>query len=306
MRVAVTGPTGSIGSELVGELINEGHEVIAIIRHGSNRIGNIPKSDLVSVIECDISEYQSLNGKSRCDLFFHLAWDGTTVSSRNDAMIQSRNIQYALDAASLAKDWGARKFIGTGSQAEYGPSGAPLSSSTPIKPIGAYGVAKYAAGRLCGMYCKENGMEFNWARVLSTYGKNDAEGTLIKYLIRTMKKGEVPQLTKCEQIWDYICSKDCAKALVAIGSKGMDGKSYIVGSGSKRLLKEYVEDIRMIIDPEIEISYGAIDYYPDQSMMLCADISELTQDTGFVPQTSFKDGIKLIIDQLYPNDSVKE
>ena len=283
MRVAVTGSTGSIGSELVEELINEGHEVTAIVRPGSNRIGNIPKSDLVSVIECNIFEYKSLNGKNRCDLFFHLAWEGTTVSSRNDAIIQSKNIQYALDAASLAKDWGARKFIGTGSQAEYGPSGAPLSSSTPIKPISAYGIAKYATGRLCGMNCKENGMEFNWARILSTYGKNDAEGTLIKYLIRMMKKGEIPQLTKCEQIWDYIYSKDCAKALVAIGSKGMDGKSYIVGSGSKRPLRDYVEDIKLQIDPMIDISYGAIDYYPDQPMMLCTDISELTQDTGFIP-----------------------
>ena len=189
MKIVVTGPTGSIGSEVVKELINERHQVTAIVRPGSDRIANLPKSERVSIIECDISDYKSLHGKGDCDLFYHLAWKGTTVSSRSDSNLQSNNIQYALDAVSLAKDWGAKKFIGTGSQAEYGPSDSPLSPSTQIRPISAYGVAKYAAGRLCGMYCEKNNMEFNWTRILSTYGKNDSSGTLIRYVIDTLKAG---------------------------------------------------------------------------------------------------------------------
>ena len=300
MRIAVTGPTGSIGSELVEELIGRGHEVIAIIRPGSDRIGNIPESDSVLVIECDISDYGSLSGRETCDLFYHLAWAGTSVSSRGDARTQSRNIQYALDAVSLAKDWGAKKFVGAGSQAEYGPSDVPLSPSTPIRPVSAYGAAKYAAGRLCAKYCVENEIGFNWARILSTYGKNDAENTLIMYLIRTLKEGKIPKLTRCEQRWDYIYSRDCARALLAIGMDGIDGKTYCVGSGTERPLRDYVEDIRSIVNPEVPVEYGAIDYYPDQPMMLCADISELTSDTGFVPKTSFTDGIKEIVRHLYP------
>ncbi len=298
MDIAVTGPTGSIGSELVKELIREGHHVMAIVRPGSSRISNLPVSDVVRVTECDISDYKSLFGKGRCDIFYHLAWAGTTVSSRSDPDLQSDNIQYALDAVSLAKDWGAKKFIGTGSQAEYGPSDIPLTPSTPIRPVSAYGVAKYAAGRLCGMCCRENNMEFNWTRILSTYGKNDSSGTLIRYVIDTLKDGKAPQLTRCEQVWDYIYSEDCAKALISVGDRGIDGKTYCIGSGSSRPLKDFVEDIRSIVNPDSTIDYGAIDYYPDQPMMLCADISELTHDTGFIPQTSFKDGIRQIVANL--------
>jgi len=298
MDIAVAGPTGSIGSELVKELICEGHHVTAIVRPGSSRISNLPESDMVTVIECDISDYKSLFEKGKCDIFYHLAWAGTTVSSRSDPDLQSDNIQYALDAVSLAKDWGAKKFIGTGSQAEYGPSDIPFTPSTPIRPVSAYGVAKYAAGRLCGMCCRENNMEFNWTRILSTYGKNDSSGTLIRYVIDTLKDGKAPQLTRCEQVWDYIYSEDCAKALISVGDRGIDGKTYCIGSGSSRLLKDYVEDIRSIVSPDCAIDYGAIDYYPDQPMMLCADISELTHDTGFIPQTSFKDGIRQIVAYL--------
>ncbi len=306
MRVAVTGPTGSIGSELVEELIAEGNEVIAIVRPGSARIENIPTSDAVRIVECDISNYKSLFGQDNCDLFYHLAWAGTTVDSRNNPISQADNTLYALDAASLAKNWGAKRFIGVGSQAEYGPHDCPLSISTPINPVSAYGSAKATACRLCGAYCKSNGLEFNWTRVLSTYGKNDANSTLIKYVIRTLINGETPKLTKCEQMWDYIYSRDCAKALIAVGQKGVDGKAYPIGYGSARRLKEYVEDIRTTINPNLPIDYGAIDYYPDQPMMLCADISELTADTGFKPETVFKDGIKQIIKQMYPEFSCHE
>ena len=306
MKVAVTGPTGSIGSELVRELIDNGHEVIAIIRPGSDRSKNVPQSESVRIIECDVSDYKSLHGKEKCDMFYHLAWAGTSVSSRNDTEIQANNIQYALDAAELAKNWGAKKFVGVGSQAENGPNDGPLSPSTPIRPVSSYGVAKYAAGRLCGAYCKSNSLEYNWARVLSTYGKNDSEKTLIRYVITTLVKGETPKLTKCEQKWDYIYSRDCAKALLAIGLKGIGGKTYYIGNGSMRPLREYVNDIRSIVRPESNIDYGAIDYYPDQPMMLCADISELTADTGFIPQTLFEDGIREIVNDLYPDFSSNE
>ncbi len=306
MRVAVTGPTGSIGSELVEELIAEGNEVIAIVRPGSARIKNIPTSDAVKIVECDISDYKSLFGQDNCDLFYHLAWAGTTVDSRNNPISQADNTLFSLDAVSLAKDWGSRKFIGAGSQAEYGPHNRPLSISTPINPISAYGSAKATACRLCGAYCKSNGLEFNWTRVLSTYGKNDADGTLIKYVIRTLVNGGTPKLTKCEQMWDYIYSRDCAKALISVGQKGVDGKAYPVGNGSARRLSEYVEDIKALIDPDLPIDYGAIDYYPDQPMMLCADISELTADTGFKPETVFKDGIRQIVKHMYPEFSCHE
>ena len=42
----------------------------------------------------------------------------------------------------------------------------------------------------------------------------------------------------------------------------------------------------------LDIGFGEVDYYPGQVMYLCADISELTEDTGFVPEYSFEEGIK--------------
>ena len=44
--------------------------------------------------------------------------------------------------------------------------------------------------------------------------------------------------------------------------------------------------------PNAELGIGEVPYADKQVMYLCADIGALTADTGFVPQTSFEDGIK--------------
>ena len=46
---------------------------------------------------------------------------------------------------------------------------------------------------------------------------------------------------------------------------------------------------------ESENGFGKIDYYPNQVMYLCADISDLIEDTGFKPRFSFEEGIKNIL-----------
>ena len=228
------------------------------------------------------------------DAFIHLSWEKTFGASRDDAEVQTRNIQYTLDAVQLAHRCGCQVFVGAGSQAEYGVQSVDLTPDLPVKPESGYGIAKYAAGKLSAMLCKSLGIRQCWVRILSVYGPNDGENSLISYLIREFKAGNSPQLTKCEQIWDYLYADDAAEAILAITEKGVDGKAYPLGSGNGRRLSDYVKDIREVINPAIEVQFGAKEYYPHQPMHLVADISELTKDTGWVPLMSFEEGISVL------------
>ena len=58
------------------------------------------------------------------------------------------------------------------------------------------------------------------------------------------------------------------------------------------MLREYITDIRDVVNPDLEIGIGEREYYPNQVMRLTADISELTADTGFQPEVDFKEGIR--------------
>lgn len=293
--ILITGATGMIGSAIVEQAVLLDYSVTCLIRRGTTRTNNIPVNKNISLLECNIDEYNSLELKEKYDIFMHLAWDKTSVGGRDDVDCQLNNIQYTLDAVRLAHRCGCSVFIGAGSQAEYGVQSVDLTPDLPVNPESGYGIAKYTAGKLGNMLCKQLGMRFNWMRILSVYGKNDGENTLISYVIRELKNGRSPELTKCEQIWDYLHCDDAARAFLSVAEKGFDGKIYPLGSGQGRKLSEYVTDIRDAVAPDIKLSFGKKPYYPHQPMHLVADVSELEKDTGWKPQVKFIDGIKEMI-----------
>lgn len=293
-RLLITGATGMIGSTIVEFAVENGCECTCVVRRGSNRIDNIAKSDLVKVVECNIDEYGQLTLSDKHDVFIHLAWEKPFGNDRDNVDLQLKNVQYTLDAVRLAKRSGCSVFIGAGSQAEYGVQSVDLTPDLPVNPESGYGIAKYTAGKLSKMLCQQLGIRFNWMRILSVYGSKDNSYTLISYVINELKAGRSPELTKCEQDWDYLYQDDVARAFLAVADKGVDGKFYPLGSGNGRILSEYVKDIQQIINSEVEIKFGSKDYYPHQPMHLVADISELINDTDWKPEVGFKQGIERI------------
>lgn len=297
-RVIITGPTGAIGMALIKELVLLNTEVIAVCHRGSSRIRNIPCSEFVRIVECDLSEIRSLpdllDKENEYGCFVHLAWAGAAGDARNDTGLQTDNIRYTLDAVEVAAKLGCRRFIGAGSQAEYGRSNDILRPDTPAFPENGYGMAKLCAGQMSRLRCEQLGIEHIWTRILSVYGPFDGENTLISSLIRTLKAGEHFACTGAGQIWDYIYSEDAAKAFVALMDKGIPGKTYMIASGESHPLKHYIEIVKGLIDPDAVIGYGEIPYSPLQVMNLRADISELENDTDFRARTMFCDGIALI------------
>lgn len=297
-KVLITGPTGAIGMALISSLLNENIEVTALCHKGSKRIENLPKTDLLNIVECDLHDLLSCKDlpDKGYDVFYHFGWAGTTGAQRNDVSSQIDNIRYTIDAVELAYYLGCKRFIGAGSQAEYGRCEEDLNAKVPVFPETGYGIAKLAAGNLSRLRCEQLGLEHIWTRILSVYGPYEGENSLVSSMIHTLLLGEKPSTTKGEQIWDYIYAKDIARAFVLLGEKGINGKVYCIGSGEGRPLREYMETIRNTIDPSLAVGFGEVPYAEKQVMRLCADITELKQDTGFVPVYTFEQGIRETVD----------
>ena len=305
MKAIITGATGAVGMALISELTKRNIEVAVLCRKGSARDANIPEHTLIKKVECSLSDMSALDmcGETY-DMFFHLAWDGTTGATRNDMYLQNTNVKYTLDAVELAHRLGCMVFLGAGSQAELGRVEGKLNSHTPAFPENGYGMAKLCAGHMSRNMCRDRGMKHIWVRILSVYGPYDGERSLIASTIHKLFEGERPSFTAGEQIWDYMYSGDTARAMVELALKGRDGGVYCLGSGSARPLHEYIEIIRDSIDPDAELGLGDIPYGEGQVMYLCADTSELENDIGFVSEVSFEEGIKTTI-EWYKNKRSK-
>lgn len=304
-RAIITGPTGAIGMALIEYLSNKGIQVIAVVRGDSKRKDQIEESETVIKVECALAEMKQLPQKVQAaveeknwnkdipiDVFYHFAWDGTFGDSRNDMYLQNRNVAYALDAVSAASKLECGTFIGAGSQAEYGRYEGKLNAEVAAFPENGYGIAKLCAGQMTRILCEQMGMRHIWTRILSVYGPYDGINTMIMTMIRKMMEGERASCTKGEQMWDYLYSKDAAKMMYLLGERGIDGKTYCLGSGIAKPLREYIETIRNVVNPQAEVGYGDVAYSPKQVMHLCADIAELIKDTGYTSEYSFERGIK--------------
>lgn len=298
-RAVVSGATSMIGVACVESCLQAGYQVLALVRPDSDKLGRLPHDANLQVVPCGLNALDAFPADAqRGDVFFHIAWEATSHQGRVNPVLQEKNIKYALDAVRLAHRLGCRKFIGAGSQAEYGPSDSWLRPDSPARPIMAYGAAKYAASVLCAIECARLGMQFNWARIFSVYGPYDGDDTLISALIRSLLKRQAMPLTACEQQWDYLYAADCGLALRLISERGKDKAAYCVGSGSVHPLSTYVKILRDTIDPALPLQIGEMPYAENQVMFLGADIRSLTEDTGFVPQIAFDTGIRRTIEDI--------
>ncbi len=316
MKVIITGATGAIGMALIERCLLEGAEVTVICREDSVRIGRLNKFPQIRVVKADISELLSVAQilSKDYDVFYHLAWKGTTGASRQDMYLQNQNITYTLDAVSLAKALGCHTFIGAGSQAEYGRCQMPLTEKTPAFPENGYGIAKLAAGQMSREMCKSLGIRHIWTRILSVYGPYDGEGSMVMSAVQKLTDHKETAFSAGGQIWDYLYSKDAAmilyrlSVLYRLSESGKDGSIYCIGSGEGRPLKDYIKDIRDAVMEkqgilktaenfiqDEELGFGKIPYGEKQVMYLKADMEWVKDTIGDMTFVPFKEGIRKMI-----------
>lgn len=300
-KVIITGATSMIGQAVVEECLEQGMQVCAVIRQDTKRRDRLPKHPNLTVAECSLEEMRTLPDKisGSWDTFYHIAWGNTGANRNKSVILQSKNIEYTLDAVWAAKELGCTRFIGAGSQAEYGPlDQEKIGPDAPEHPLTPYGVSKLAAGKLSRLFCKELEMEWIWCRIFSVYGIYDKESTMVMTALHQFLEEQETVFTPAEQQWDYLYSKDAGRAFYLAGEKGKPGSIYCVGSGKSRRLREYICKIRDAADSKVEPGIGKKPYPPHPVMHLCADIDSLTRDTGFVPRYGFSEGIEEMVQWL--------
>ena len=292
-RIIMTGVTSIVGMALIEECIKHGTEIYVIVRPDSSRKKQL--HEYAHVIECDLSRLGTIDIESlpKFDVFYHFGWGNTAKRTRNDPMLQAVNIEYSIQAVRLAAKLKCRKFIGAGSQAEYGIHKDAKTGPTSIaEPIVAYGISKLAAGKLCRIEAINAGMDYAWVRIFSLYGKYEDDGTMIQTTLPKLQRNEHCPLTLGTQNWDFLYSEDAGRAFYMIGeAKEPRDAIYCLGSGQARSIRSYDEEMKEALGSTSELGFGEVPYDNGVPPSMCADIETLTNDTGWRPEVSFRDGI---------------
>lgn len=295
-NVVVTGATSMIGVALIEEAIENNINVYAIVRPDTARIERLPKSESIHIIYSNLDGLKDVQIPTPCDVLYHFAWTGTTKEQRDDPLINEKNIRYTLDAVELAHKSGCKKFVGAGSQAEYGPVDGIIDVNTKFAPVLSYGISKYAAGKLSRKLCDEYGIIHIWGRIFSVYGRWDNKNTLLKYAIMQFKKGEKAYFSSGKQKWNYLFERDAGRMFLAMGAKIKYSKELIIASDETRSLREFIEILCR------EMKCRDLCVFEDSEMIdekICGinpDVSKTTKALNIHKFIQFKDGINMMID----------
>ena len=297
MKAIITGATGFIGVALCRELLKNGCDITAVIRPNSAKVSKLTGlqtgTGTLKIIELPLEQLRSLPERVECaDVLYHLAWNGSSGADREDFDMQYANIAYTASAVQAAKACGCKKIIVSGSQAEYGVINTLANEKNTVpKPFMMYGAAKLSAYHMASVLAKQMDIPLVWARIYSVYGVGENAGTLISYLVESLKAGETPALSPCQNMWNFMYITDCARALCRLGEYSEAEGIYNVASDDTRLLREFVEQVRDIIAPDAKLGFNAKKSDPRRTFWLEPDCGRLKQ-MGFQCEVPFAEGIR--------------
>lgn len=293
-RIIVTGATSMIGTALIETAVRNQTEVYAVVRPDTSRIGRIAKSPLVHTIEGTLERMQEIDAiPGDCDALFHFAWAGTGRSDRDDPELQEKNIRYTLEAVELAEKCGCKRFVGAGSQAEYGPVYEVIDEDTKCAPAISYGIAKYSAGILSRKLCERKNIAHVWGRIFSVYGPHDNKGTMLDYAIDCFQKGETAKFSSAVQSWNYLYEADAGEMFYRLGEAHFPTGTWLIANPESMPLRSYIETMM-----EVYGNGAKAEFAPQNGMPagLNVNMSRTLAHLHYLPQVRFRDGIRKMIE----------
>lgn len=301
MKFLVTGANGFVGSYLLREIIKNGDEPIAVVRDKSSNIDRISSIKGLRIIFCSLDEIDTLpkliedNDIEAC---INLAWEAANGKGHADYYLQINNIINTLKLCEALHTIGVKRFVGIGTLTENEvASYLPERGATP--GIGScYAIAKLSAQYFSKTVCTKLGIEHIWCRLANIYGVGDRTNNFINFACKTMLKGERASFTEGKQLYDFVYIEDEVRAIYLAAKKGHKNTCYFLGSNQEKPLREYIEIIRNKIDPGIQLYLGEVPFNGNYLPKSEFDASDIRNDTGFIPNITFDEGISKTINWL--------
>jgi nucleoside-diphosphate-sugar epimerase len=223
-------------------------------------------------------------------VIIHCAWEGAVGAARTDpAQFGNLATTCALVDAAIAA--GVERFVGIGTHAEYGRYDRRIREDDLPTPITLHGATKLATFHLARQRALAGGMGFAWTRMFSAYGPGDNAEWLIPSVTADLLAGRPPRLTAGTQAWDFLHIDDVARAILAIARERRASGLFNLSSGDAIPIREVVEMLRDLAAPQLDLTFGAVPYSPDQILHLEGDNGRLRYSTGWEPEIPLAQGL---------------
>ncbi|HOV40413.1 MAG TPA: GDP-mannose 4,6-dehydratase [Oscillospiraceae bacterium] len=292
MRALVVGAGGFAGHYLLKELESSGAEVFATKLEGE-RIDN-PGAEVSNLDITDMEAVFSLFGKIRPDCVYHLAAQSSAALSwKKPQLTMNVNVIGAINVLEAVREINSKaRVLLIGSGEEYGNvlgEEIPIKESNPVRPANIYAVSKLAQNLVGGLYFKAYGTDIISVRAFNHIGPMQAQTFVASDFCRQaamIEKGlkePVIYVGNLSAVRDFTDVRDVVRAYRLLMEKGVSGKTYNVGGGTVCSIEELLDRILKLSGAKIRVEVDKEKLRPIDTPKICADISEIKKDTGWIP-----------------------
>ena len=302
MKALVTGVAGFIGSTLAERLVADGADVVGIDCFTDYYPRPVKERNLSQLlagprfrfVESRIQDADVPSLVADRTHVFHLAAQAGVRKSwgRDFAIYTVNNIeatQVLLEAVARAPV--LERLVYASSSSVYGDNTPmPFREDVMTQPVSPYGVSKLAAEQLCYLYHANFRVPAVSLRYFTVYGpRQRPDMGFHKFLRATILGESIAVFGDGEQTRDFTFVKDAVAATIAAGTKGVPGRVYNIGGGSRVSVNEVLDLIGRIAGrrPGVRVDPAQ----KGDMRHTYADTSLARADLGFAPTVSLEEGL---------------
>jgi UDP-glucose 4-epimerase len=302
VRALVTGGAGFIGSHLSERLLDHGARVTALDCFTDYYPRSIKEANIAalrsrpgyrfvegSIVEADLASL--LDGTTHV---FHLAAQAGVRKSwgREFQVYTSLNVDATQILLEACVGRPIERVVYASSSSVYGDEASlPMREDSALHPVSPYGVTKLAAEQLCYLYFVNHGVPTVSLRYFTVYGpRQRPDMGFHRFFTALLGGGPLVQFGDGLQTRDFTFVADAASATHAAAVRGVPGRVYNIGGGSRVSLREVFALLGRVTGREVRI-----EHQPAQKGDMrdtYADTTRAQADLGFAPSVTLEEGLR--------------
>jgi UDP-glucose 4-epimerase len=301
MNALITGVAGFIGSHLAARLLADGAAVTGIdcftdyypraIKEANVAVNaRTPGFRFVEDSLQDADLASLLDGKTHV---FHLAAQAGVRKSwgRDFRVYTTHNVDATQQLLEACVGRPLEKLVYASSSSVYGDeTEIPMRETQVPRPLSPYGVTKLAAEHLCHLYAANHGVPATSVRYFTVYGPRQRPDMAFNRFLKAAIAGTpISVYGDGLQTRDFTFVADAVAATIAAGHRGVPGRAYNIGGGSRVTLNEVLGLIERIAGRPLVIERGPVQKGDMRDTY--ADTSLARTDLGFAPTVSLSEGL---------------
>jgi nucleoside-diphosphate-sugar epimerase len=302
MRALITGVAGFIGSTLAERLVADGVDVVGVDCFTDYYPRPMKERNLIGLLanrgfRFVESRIQDANLQAlladRTHVFHLAAQAGVRKSWGRDFAIYTENnieaTQVLLEA--VTKMPSLERLVYASSSSVYGDNTPmPFREDAMTQPVSPYGVSKLAAEQLCYLYYANFKVPTVSLRYFTVYGPRQRPDMGFHKFLRATILGEpIAVYGDGEQTRDFTFVQDIVSANIAASIRGVPGRVYNIGGGSRVSVNEVLDLIGRIAKRRPVVRVDAVQ--KGDMRHTYADTSLARADLEFAPTVGLEEGL---------------